>query len=154
MNNTDLLDQAADIEAGDYCPFGIATCFIRNEGEIHQVKIIEPIPSAALEAVLQGVPTSYEAIHGKTFGEIVTEEELKIDEQFPQEAQFCDRFIERAIAATRTYKNRPEAKNHIAVGTVKTNLNYDLSKKRVLNQSTSVSVEDNVKQHEYTHKVL
>ena len=154
MNNKNLLAQATDITTEDYCPFGIATCFIRSEGDIHQVKIIEPIPSAALEAILQGIPTSYEAIHGKNLGEIITEDELKIDEKFPQEAQFCDRFLERAIAAARTYKNRPEAKNHIPLGTVKTDLNYSLNKKRVLNQSTSVSVEDNVKQHEYTHKVL
>ena len=154
MAQTTLLSQASDIQAEDYCPFGVATCFVRGEGEVHQVKIIEPIPSAALEAVLQGIPTSYESIYGKTLGDIVTGDELQLDEQFPQDVQFCDRFIERAIAATRTYKKRPEATKHIPLGTVKTDLNYSLSKKRVLNESTNVSVEDNVKQHEYTHKIL
>ena len=154
MTQATLLSQASDIQTEDYCPFGIATCFVRKEGEVHQVKIVEPIPSAALEAILQGIPTSYESIHGKTLGAFLVENELQLNEQFPSDAQFCDRFIERAIAATRTYKSRPEATKHIPLGAVKTDLNYSLNKKRVLNQSTNVSVEDNVKQHEYTHKVL
>jgi hypothetical protein len=154
MNNLNLLAQVSDVSAEDYCPFGLATCFVRNEGEIYQVKVVEPIPSAALEAILQGIPTSYEFICGKTLGSFLVEEMPTITEEFPQDAQLCDRFMERAIAATRTFKSRPEAAKHIPLGAIKQDLNYSLNKKRVLNDSKLVRSEDNVKQHEYTHQVL
>ncbi len=66
----------------------------------------------------------------------------------------CDRFAERVAAATRTYKSRPEAKEHIPLGTTRQDFNYSLERKRVLNNSRAVSTEDNVKQHSHTHKVL
>lgn len=154
MNATKVFTQENDVQQQDYCVFGLATCFLREEGEIHQVKIIEPIPSAALEAIIQGVPTSYELAYATTLGEIVTGDTPTIPPEFPAEAQPCDNLIERALAATRTYKTRPEAQKHIPVGTVRQDLNYSLTKKRVLNNSTVVRTEDNVKQHEYTHKVL
>lgn len=154
MNTINLFNQVSDVSLEDYCPFGLATCFVREEGEVYQVKVVEPIPSAALEAILQGIPTSYEFICGKTLGSFFVEDVPKLAEDFPQDAQLCDRFIERAIAATRTFKTRPEAAKLIPLGTIKQDLNYSLKKKRVLNDSNLVRTEDNVKQHEYTHQVL
>ena len=154
MNDTKLLSQLSDVALTDYCAFGVATCFIREEGEIHRVKVVEPIPSAALEAILQGIPTSYELVCGRNLGDLFVENEPTLPSEFPAEAQFCDRFIERAIAATRTFKARPEAAKHIPVGTIKQDLNYSLNKKRVLNDTSVVRAEDNVKQHKYTHEVL
>lgn len=154
MTTTALLTNASDISTSDYCVFGLATCFFREEGEIQEVKIIEPIPSASLEAILQGIPTSYELAYGKTLGEFLQEEKIVIPGDFPESAQLCDRFEERAIAATRTYKARPEATKHIELGTVKQDFNYSLEKKRILNAENIVRAEDNVKQHSHTHKVL
>ncbi|MGC8711919.1 MAG: hypothetical protein ACP5RH_05955, partial [Leptodesmis sp.] len=51
---------ATDLSADDYVVLGLATCFIKEDGEVHAVKIVEPIPSAALEAIVKGIPTSYE----------------------------------------------------------------------------------------------
>ena len=154
MNATKVFTEENDVKQQDYCVFGLATCFLREEGEIHEVKVVEPIPSAALEAIIQGIPTSYELACAKALGDILRDDTPSIPQEFPPEAQLCDNFIERAIAATRTYKTRPEATNHIPVGTLKQDLNYSLAKKRVLNNSNVVKTEDNVKQHEYTHKVL
>ncbi len=154
MTTTTLLSQASDISTNDYCVFGLATCFFREEGEVHEVKIIEPIPSASLEAILQGIPTSYELALAKTLREFLDEEKIVIPTDFPDEAQLCDRFAERAIAATRTYKSRPEATKHIELGTVKQDFNYSLERKRILNAENIVRTEDNVKQHSHTHKVL
>ena len=50
---TTALSQAPDISTQDYCVFGLATCFVREDGEVEQVQIVEPIPSAALEAILK-----------------------------------------------------------------------------------------------------
>ncbi|MDJ0900346.1 MAG: hypothetical protein QNJ55_16195 [Xenococcus sp. MO_188.B8] len=154
MTTTTLLSQATDISANDYCVFGLATCFFREEGEVQEVKIIEPIPSASLEAILQGIPTSYELAGAKTLGEFLQEEQILIPSDFPESAQLCDRFAERAIAATRTYKSRPEATKHIELGTIKQDFNYSLERKRILNVENIVRTEDNVKQHSHTHKVL
>lgn len=154
MTNTTLFNQAPDLAQEDYCILGVATCFIREEGEVLQVKVVEPIPSAALEAILKGIPTSYELACATTLGEIFNQDTVQLPAEFPSAVQLCDRFNERVAAATRTYKSRPEAKQHIPLGTSKHDFNYSLEKKRVLNITNVVSTEDNVKQHAHTHKVL
>ena len=156
MNNTALFSQATDLAADDYCVLGVATCFVRDEGEIEQLTVLEPIPSAALEALIKGVPTSYQSACAKTLGEIFQDETVNIPSelQVDGEINICDRFAERVAAATRTYKSRPEAQAHIPFGVVKQDFNYSLERKRVLNTSRTVSTEDNVKQHSHTHKVL
>ena len=154
MTTATLLSNATDIATDDYCVFGLATCFIREDGEVHQVEVVEPIPSAALEALLKGIPTSYRLVCTKSIGEVLAGDTPQVPSEFPAQTQFCDDFVERAIAAVRTYKTRPEAKAHIALGTVRDDLNYSLERKRVLNETNVVRTEDNVKQHSHTHKVL
>ena len=145
---------APDVSTEDYLVVGLATCFIKEDGEVHEVKIIEPIPSAALEAILKGIPTSYQMACSTTVGAVLEGETPHKPAQFPAEAQFCDDFSFRTIAATRTYKSRPSAQSHLPLGTVRDDFNYSLERKRVLNSQRIIKVEDNVKQHEYTHKVL
>jgi hypothetical protein len=155
MTNAILLPDTKDLTVDDYCVLGLATCFLRDEGEIHQVEIVEPIPSAALEAILKGIPTSYQIAIAKSLGEVFPDgSNPKIPPEFPQNTQLCDNFSERLVAATRTYKRRPEAQVHIPLGTSRSDFNYSLERKRVLNSVNVVRTEDNVKQHEYTHKVL
>ncbi|MEL6929262.1 MAG: hypothetical protein AAFO95_11550 [Cyanobacteria bacterium J06600_6] len=156
MSNTALFAQASDLAADDYCVLGLATCFVREDGDIEQLTVLEPIPSAALEALLKGVPTSYQLACSKTLGEIFQDETVKIPSELQANGKIdiCDRFAERVAAATRTYKSRPEAQEHIPFGTVKQDFNYSLERKRVLNTSRTVNTEDNVKQHSHTHKVL
>ena len=156
MTNGTVFAQASDLLPEDYCVLGVATCFVRDEGEIQELKILEPIPSSALEALIKGVPTSYQLACSTTLGDIFKSDTA----QMPQELQtgdkvdFCDRFAERVAAATRTYKSRPQAKDIIPLGTTKQDFNYSLERKRVLNNSRTVSTDDNVKQHSHTHKVL
>lgn len=146
------------IEAGiapdDYCLFGLATCFIREEGEIKEVAIIEPIPSAALEALLKGIPTSYKLAVAKNVGDVIQENQLQKPSEFPSESQFSEDFVTRTLAATRTYKNKPSAQEYIPIGSCKTDLNYSVAKKRVLNNVNTVSDTDNVKQHPHTHNKI
>lgn len=144
---------APDLSADDYVVIGLATCFIKEEGEVHEVKVVEPIPSASLEALLKGIPTSYECAIATTIGAIYPAAP-QLPAEFPATAQFCDDFAERLISATRTYKARAVAQTHIPTGTSRTDFNYSIDRKRVLNSQRIVKTEDNVKQHEYTHKVL
>ena len=151
-----IYTRETDLAPEDYCVLGLATCFVRDEGEIEQSTVLEPIPSAALEALIKGIPTSYQSACAKTLGEIFQAGEVKIPQELQTEAKInlCDRFAERVAAATRTYKSRPEAKAYIALNTIKQDFNYSLERKRVLNNSNVVTTEDNVKQHSHTHKVL
>lgn len=145
---------APDVSTDDYVVVGLATCFIKEDGEVHEVKVAEPIPSAALEAIVKGIPTSYQIACATTLGAVLNGENPQMPPEFPPEAQFADDFGFRAIAATRTYKSRPTAQSHIPLGTARRDFKYSIERKRVLNSQRIIRTEDNVKQHEYTHKVL
>jgi len=154
MASASIIPNAPDLCADDYLVVGLATCFLKQEGEIHPVQIVEPIPSAALEAVLKGIPTSYKLAIATSLGAILSGDTLQMPADFPPEAQFCDEFVSRAISTARTYKARPAAQSFIPPGTARADFNHSTERKRILNSVRIVRTEDNVKQHEYTHKVL
>ena len=141
-----------------YCIFyvvlGLATCFIKEDGEVEQVKVIEPIPSAALEALMKGIPTSYEMAFATTVGAVLVEGNVQVPSQFPADVMLGEEFAQRVFAAARTFKKRTSAQDFIPVGATYQEFNYSLERKRVLNSERIVSAEDNVKQHAYTHQVL
>lgn len=143
-----------DVSADDYLVIGLATCFFKDEGEVHEVQVLEPIPSAALEAIVKGIPTSYQLACGTTLGAVLAGDTLQKPAGFPESAQFSDEFAQRAIAAARTYKRREVAKSLIPQGTTRDDFKYSTERKRVLNAKRFVTKEDNVKQHSHTHKVL
>ncbi|MGF1534982.1 MAG: hypothetical protein ACFB4J_00670 [Elainellaceae cyanobacterium] len=152
MTNLSATDISAHAES--YLVLGLAHCFIRDEGEVHEVEVIEPIPSAALEALLKGIPTSYRKACGVLLGEVLKEGTPQLPPAFPESAQICDDFTARALAAVRTYQVNGSSQAHIPVGSVYEEFNFSTERKRVLNSERIIKTEDNVKQHEYTHKVL
>lgn len=154
MSAATLFPNAPDISADDYCIFGLATCFVKEDGEVREVEIIEPIPSSYLEALLKGVPTAYQFVCAQSLKDVFSQKELQKPAEFPENAQFCPDFAIRSVAATRTYKRNRDAQAYIRLGTVRKDLNYSLEHKRVLNAARMVTAEDNVKQHAYTHQVL
>ncbi len=154
MPTATLFPNAPDITASDYCVFGLATCFLKQEGEFQQIDVIEPIPSAALEAILQGIPTSYRWACAKLIGDLLAGDVPQKPAEFPTEAEFCENFAQRSLAAARTYKSRSDAQSYIALGSKKADFNYSLERKRVLNAINVVNTEDNIKQHPHTHQVL
>lgn len=154
MTTATVFSNAPDITKNDYCVIGLSTCFIKEDGEFHQVNVLEPIPSAALEAILKGVPTSFQWARAMSVGEVIVNDQPCQSSHFPESAQFCDNFVERMLATVRTYKSRPQAQVHIPLGSVREDLNYSLERKRVLNATNIVRTEDNVKQHPHTHQVL
>jgi hypothetical protein len=144
----------AQVSADNYCVFGLATCFVREEGEIKEVQVIEPIPSAYLEAMIKGVETSYKKAIALTIGQVLVDDSLQMPPDFPSESQFCEEFVERMLSASRTYQSKPSAQNYLELGTIKEDFNYSIERKRVLNLTNTVSDDDNIKQHSHTHKVL
>lgn len=147
---------APDLKSSDYIVLGIANCFTKSDGEVLQIKVAEPIPSAALEAILKKIPTSYELAYATDLGQVLSSDGRSHlpSEVFPPDVRICDEFSNRAIAAARTYKSRPEAQQFITTGQTYRDFNFSLEKKRVLNADRVVTAEDNVKQHSHTHKVL
>ncbi|MBW4556131.1 MAG: hypothetical protein KME59_09350 [Trichormus sp. ATA11-4-KO1] len=145
---------APDLADEDYIVIGLATCFIKEDGEVYQVEVIEPIPSAALEALLKGIPTSYKLAYATTLGSLLNGDQPLLPDSFPESAQLGEEFVARVFAAARTYKRRETAKSLIPLGTTYTEFKYSIERKRVLNAARVVTKEDNVKQHSHTHKIL
>ncbi len=143
-----------DLSASDYLVVGLATCFVKEDGEVHPVHVVEPIPSAALEALIKGITTSYEFACATTIGTVLPDGNPQLLAELPPDTQFCDDFAFRATAAARTYKSRSESQSLIPTGTTKRDFNFSTERKRVLNSDRIVKSEDNVKQHAYTHQVL
>ncbi|MGD1949783.1 MAG: hypothetical protein ACFB14_09070 [Leptolyngbyaceae cyanobacterium] len=140
----------------DYVLVGLAHCFTKQDGNVVPVKVLEPVPSAYFEALVKGVPTSYKALYSVCLSELLHENEPTM-EQLPaeaQEANFCENFAERAMAAARTYQNKTDIQAKLPHGQVFSEVNFSTEKKRVLNAVHKVTAADNVKQHEYTHMTL
>ena len=108
----------SDLTKDGYCVFGLAICFLkqacpelgRREGELEKVAVLEPIPSAALEAIVKGIPTSYEFARAMALGEVFQDYNPQIPTNFPDNAQLCENFVERAIAALAPIKINPTCK--------------------------------------------
>lgn len=154
MTTASVYPNASDLSADDYLVVGLAACFVKEDGEVHEVQVIEPIPSAALEAIVKGIPTSYKLACATTLGNVIDGDKLLVPNGFPSEAQFSDEFMQRAVASARTYKSRDVAKSLIPPGTTRDDFNFSTERKRVLNMKRVVTKDDNVKQHAYTHQVL
>ena len=154
MTTATTFPNAPDVSADDYLIVGLSTCYIKEDGEVKELTIAEPIPSAYLEAIFKGVPTSYKSVHATTLGAVVRAGQPQMIEAAAPEAQFCQDFVTRAFSATRTYLSRPTAQELVPAGQSRTDLNYSTERKRVLNAENIVRTEDNVKQHSHTHKVL
>ncbi|MEO1592885.1 MAG: hypothetical protein AAFU71_16560 [Cyanobacteria bacterium J06632_22] len=149
---------APDLSADDYLVLGVSTCFVKADGEVYTVKVLEPIPSAYLEVLFKAVPTSYHGVHATHLGAVLTAEGAMLpDIDLVQEhdtVRLCDDFVSRAEAAARTYKMRSQLQQRLPLGTTYVSLNFSTEKKRLLNEATIVNDDDNIKQHAYTHKTL
>jgi hypothetical protein len=143
-----------DVPSDAYVVLGLATCFIKEDGKLQPLKILEPIPSAALEALCKGIETSYEMAIATTFGIAFAEGQGQVPETFPADAQLCEAFEERIMAATRSYRSCASIQSLLPLGQSKTDFNYSIERKRILNVEREIRTEDNVKQHAYTHQVL
>jgi hypothetical protein len=143
-----------DVPSDAYVVMGLATCFIKEDGKLQPLKVIEPIPSAALEGLYKGIETSYEMAIATTFGAVFQEGQAQVPDTFPADAQLCEAFEERLMAATRSYRSCPSIQALLPLGQAKTDFNYSTERKRTLNVERVIRTEDNVKQHAYTHQVL
>lgn len=143
-----------DLASDDYVVLGLATCFLRQDGETTEIQVVEPIPSAYLETVLKGITTSYSVLWNTTLAAAMASPTAGLTPEQQAKAQPCEDFPVRLEAAARSYINRPQSRQLIPAGVPFTEVNYSIEKKRVLNTKNKISKSDNVKQHKYTHQVL
>lgn len=146
----------AELSDSDYVIIGLAHCFVKQDGKVVPIQVVEPVPSAYVEALFKGVPTSYETLYGAQLGEVVNDSQPTLDHLSlgPSNVQFCENFVERTRAAARTYQTRTDLQTTLPHGQSFSEMNFSTEKKRVLNAAHHVSADDNVKQHEYTHMTL
>jgi hypothetical protein len=137
-----------------YVVLGRATCYLRQDGETTELQIIEPIPSAYLETLLTGVPTSYSALYATTLALALEHPKTGLDVGHDQAIHLCEDYTERLQATARSYIQRPSAAQLLRPATTFSELNFSLDSKRILNPRNKVSKSDNVKQHRYTHEVI
>lgn len=154
MVDTSTSAAPTDLPADAYVVLGLATCYLRQDGETTQIQVVEPLPSAYLETVLKGVATSYSALAVTTLAAALANPVAWLSVEQQPTTYPCEDFSERLQAAARSYLHRPEATKLLSEGTVYTDLNFSLDQKRILNPRNKVSKADNVKQHQYTHQVL
>jgi len=120
----------------------------KDGGGLTDVMVIEPISSSSLECMATGAKTSFKLATGLTLAEAVARDKAVLPDAFA-EGVFCDNYSERLEAAARTWQ-RPHAQDNlmdiVPLGKVRSNFNFNLDGKRVLNFENVVTDDDNVKQ--------
>lgn len=143
------------LDANNYIALGLAKVFMMNEGSPTAKYLVEPLTAGTLETLQLGVPTSYCRVLATTCGQLFddlaapskirSESLTKLIEGF-EGVQICESMIERAAAAARTFRRRPEATTFIAIDNTSEELNFNTDRKRILDMQYEPSFDDNVKQ--------
>lgn len=93
-----------NVGALSYLVLGLATCFIKKDGEVIPGQVIEPIPSATLETIVARIPTSYEFAFATDFHAVIQGEKLIRPEGFPEGSRGCEDFIDHRLGSIRLRK--------------------------------------------------
>lgn len=143
------------LDANNYIALGLAKVFMMSEGSPTAKYLVEPLTAGTLETLQLGVPTSYCRVLATTCGQLFDdlaapskiriESLTKLIEGF-EGVQICESMIERAAAAARTFRRRPEATTFIAIDQTSEELNFNTDRKRIIDMHFEPSFDDNVKQ--------
>ncbi|YAI82805.1 MAG: hypothetical protein ACQJCO_04410 [cyanobacterium endosymbiont of Rhopalodia sterrenbergii] len=71
MATVTFLPNTPDILTDDYCLFCLATCYFKEDREFIEIQVIEPIPSAALGAILKDIHTSCQLVFARAVGKVI-----------------------------------------------------------------------------------
>lgn len=155
-----MVAELSQVQGTDYLVIGVAHCQRRNsEGRAEPISVLEPIPATALEAMHNGLQTTFCKILAIPFAEVVQEGVLVPESLQDPDLELGEDFSYRAQAAARTYKAKPHLRT-LPLGELCTaetglfRLNYAPELKRLLGARPAISDSDNIKQHSHTHAVL
>lgn len=144
-----MLGEDPDWSDADYIVLGLAHCFQQEEGgKLKDVFLVEPIQASTLECLENGGATSYRHVTASTLGTALKYDVSLLPPEFAS-GIFCEDFDFRAKCASRTWK-RPHAVKHLMgiapSGTVRSEYNFSLTDKRIINKERVVTDSDNIKQ--------
>eukprot|EP00850_Spirogloea_muscicola_P024187 SM000470S16632 [mRNA] locus=s470:4:1046:+ [translate_table: standard] len=133
----------------DYIVLGVAHCFVKDEaGKLSDVFVVEPLPAGALECMDNGGTTCYKHVTATTLGVALAHDSALLPPEFAG-ISFCDEFDFRAKCASRTWKRQHPQENLMNLapaGGVRSDFNFSLEDKRILNMENVVNDADNIKQ--------
>ncbi|GBG61511.1 hypothetical protein CBR_g21853 [Chara braunii] len=133
----------------DYVVVGLAHCFTKDEsGKLEDAFVIEPIPAGGLECMENGGVTCYKYVTATRMGKILSQDKSVLPEEF-RSGRFSESFDFRAKCAARTWKRQHPQENLLHLveeGSVRSDFNFSLEVKRVLNEEVVVNDDDNIKQ--------
>eukprot|EP00210_Caulerpa_lentillifera_P001907 g1834.t1 len=133
-----------------YLAIGLAHCFEQqNNGSLSDKYVIEPITAASLECMAAGAQTSFKMVTGTTLGTALQRDRAVLPDGF-QNGLFCADYELRCHASARTWRRQHAQDNLmdiVPLDQLKSNFNYKLEYKRVLNFDNIVSDDDNIRQN-------
>ncbi|KAL2621827.1 hypothetical protein R1flu_002032 [Riccia fluitans] len=138
-----------EFEDEDYIVLGLAHCFTKDaDQKLMDTFVIEPIPAGGLECMDNGGRTCYKHAHGTNLGVALKQDVSLLPPEF-QGGRFAEDFDFRTKCASRTWK-RDHAEEFlmklVPTDGVRSDWNFSLEDKRILNMENIVSDEDNIKQ--------
>lgn len=143
------LGENPDWNDDDYIVVGLAHCFRQDEsGKLQDAFLIEPISASSVECMENGGVTCYLHATATTLGVALQLDPSLLPPEFAS-ASFCEDFDFRSKCASRTWKRDHAVKNLMNLvpkGRVRSDYNFSVADKRVLNKKTEVSDSDNIKQ--------
>jgi len=138
-----------DWSEDDYIVLGLAHCFKKDEdGKLKDAFVVEPVTAGTLECMENGGVTCYKCVTATTLG-VALKEDLSVLPTEMQAGSICDDFNFRAMCASRTWKRDHPQQNLLHLvprDGVKSEYNFSLQDKRVLNAEVVVNDADNIKQ--------
>jgi hypothetical protein len=148
-SSAELKGENMDWEDSEHIVLGLAHCFVKDDsGKLQDMFVIEPIPAGALECMENGGVTCYKHATATTLGVALKQDSSLLPPEFA-EGKFADEFDFRAKCAARTWQRDHPQKhlmNLVPQGGVRSDWNFSLEDKRILNMIYEVSDADNIKQ--------
>jgi len=140
---------AVERDESAYLALGVCQVYRKDEeGKLTEVQIIEPINPSTLECMNIGAATSFKFVTGVTLEDVSGEDKSYLPEEYHQ-AEFCEDFSVRTETCARTW-NRPYPQESlmdiVPLGAKKSDWNFSVTHKRVLNEVHVVNDDDNIKQ--------
>ncbi|KAG0621784.1 hypothetical protein M758_3G048100 [Ceratodon purpureus] len=133
----------------DYIVLGLAHCFRKDEnGKLQDAFVVEPVTAGTLECMENGGVTCYKCVTATTLG-VALKEDVSLLPAEMQSGTISDEFNFRAKCASRTWKRDHPQQNLLHIvpkDGVKSEYNFSLQDKRVLNEEVVVNDSDNIKQ--------
>ncbi|CAM6098552.1 unnamed protein product [Calypogeia fissa] len=148
--SSDVVGEDPDWSEDDYIVVGLAHCFRKDEDQkLLDAFVIEPIPAGQLECMDNGGVTCYKHAASTTLGVALQLDASLLPKEFGDKA-FCENFDFRAKCASRTWKRDHPRENLMSLvptdGSVRSDWNFSMKDKRILNEEHIVKDSDNIKQ--------